>query len=540
MPDLRRLPDILPIALAVWLLATLVGVWSGRLLHPFDLEWMEGGMLAHAWRIQRGMALYGPPDASFIPFVYPPGYSTVLAGIGGLGELGYAQGRALSLVGALAAAGALVIGVVRQPERDGVVATGAAAAFLGCYAHSGAFYDLVRPDGLSLGLLAWAIVAALSRRPVWAGLLLAGAFWCKHSAALYGVPLALGLLTRDGLRPALRFAIAAVAPALTATILVQSWSGGHFLRYLLLVPGSHPLIWGRVWPLTPSELGFALPVLLPAVAIAALLVPGRRLPPMVMVALPVAAAAVATGLALSWGATAPTALIGHASLSAALGAVLVQGVDLRITRTRPSGEWVFAVGLGVTALASAMLMRGHQGGYVNVHMPAHWIACLGAGLALAHWRAHDSRVAVPWVVAGLLAAQLGMQRAEVVAADLVPSSADQIAGDALVADLARQRGPVLSPYAVWLPVSAGHDPAMHQIGLMDIDHPGGPYHADVARIEATILAGSFGTVLDANRPIGHRVDDAYRVERVVLPRDDPAMQPRSGWGVKPFRLLVPR
>ena len=48
--------EVAPVAAGLLLLGALAAAWAGRLAYPFDLEWMEGGMLAHAWRMQRGHA----------------------------------------------------------------------------------------------------------------------------------------------------------------------------------------------------------------------------------------------------------------------------------------------------------------------------------------------------------------------------------------------------------------------------------------------------------------------------------------------------
>ncbi|MBA2321456.1 MAG: hypothetical protein H0V89_09895, partial [Deltaproteobacteria bacterium] len=163
------------------LLAALASLWGARLGYPFDLEWMEGGMLAHAWRIRHGLPLYGPPDADFVPFIYPPGFSWLLAAIGP----GYAAGRAISLLGTLAAAGAAAFAVHRVTG-DRVPAVWAAAVFLGTWDAGGAFFDLARPDGAMLGLLGWSIALALvpgARAAAASGLLLTLAFLFKHNAA---------------------------------------------------------------------------------------------------------------------------------------------------------------------------------------------------------------------------------------------------------------------------------------------------------------------------------------------------------------------
>ena len=61
----------------------VLGYWlftvSQRIEYPYDLEWMEGGMLIHAWRIQQELGIYVPPSSDFIPYIYPPLYPTILS-----------------------------------------------------------------------------------------------------------------------------------------------------------------------------------------------------------------------------------------------------------------------------------------------------------------------------------------------------------------------------------------------------------------------------------------------------------------------------
>ena len=115
-------------------------------------------MLAHAWRLQQGLPLYVEPNPDFIPFIYPPGYSAILALLGQVVELDYPAGRWLSIVGTLGAAAAIVFVTARQTGSL-VGGIGGAACFLGLYRASGGFYDLVRPDDRGGG------VDGLVRRP---------------------------------------------------------------------------------------------------------------------------------------------------------------------------------------------------------------------------------------------------------------------------------------------------------------------------------------------------------------------------------------
>ena len=49
------------LALAVWFVALLCYVFARRFAYPYDLEWMEGGMIAHALRLVEHQPIYAPP-----------------------------------------------------------------------------------------------------------------------------------------------------------------------------------------------------------------------------------------------------------------------------------------------------------------------------------------------------------------------------------------------------------------------------------------------------------------------------------------------
>ena len=73
---LRWLADLPMIAMAIGIGALLWRTVSPRLSYPYDLEWMEGGMLLHADRVMQAEPLYVLPSADFIPFIYTPLYLT--------------------------------------------------------------------------------------------------------------------------------------------------------------------------------------------------------------------------------------------------------------------------------------------------------------------------------------------------------------------------------------------------------------------------------------------------------------------------------
>src|SRR6185369_16069281 len=90
---------------ALYQIGLLVEAIAGRVCYPYDLEWMEGGMLHHALRIRLGEGIYAPPSVDFIPYLYTPLYPTLLALFGGPSGPSYLLGRAVSVAGLVGIAG---------------------------------------------------------------------------------------------------------------------------------------------------------------------------------------------------------------------------------------------------------------------------------------------------------------------------------------------------------------------------------------------------------------------------------------------------
>jgi hypothetical protein len=495
-PHARRLLLALE---AVVVAATVLVAWEtlaamlARRTAAFDLEWMEGAVLVLAQRARDGLPLYGTPDADWIPLIYPPLHAWVLGALAHVATLDHALGRTLSLGCTAFATGALVVAArwhgVRWP-----LALGAAGLFLGCWVDGGAFYDLVRIDALSMALLALALV--LGAQPSRAATIgsacaLALAFVAKHHAAAFGVPIAWWCWRTHGWRRAALFAACSAVPALAFTVWMQIRTDGAFLRLLLEVPASHGIVAGRALPNlargrvegAQAELWRALPL-------------------------------------------TTTALL-------ALGTSLPR-----------RGYWLAVAG---TALVVVSVMRGHVGGYLNVLIPGLWVLSLlavlvgGGGDPLRNASPLGAQAPVGWrrwrphLVTALVAAQLVQGRDAL--ARTVPTPADADRAARLVAIVRDMPGPVLSPYAAWLPVQAGHPASPALIALWDIDHAGGPYRAQVRTFEDAVRAHRWGRVLTPDAKLGYGLLDGY-TPGPALGVEGPAT--RTGWPIRLRRVWVPR
>ncbi len=173
-------------------LATFLVLAAIRLFHPFELEWLEGGVLMHVQRVLAGAPIYVPPSLEFTAFSYPPLYYHVAAAatraLGG----GFLPLRLVSLLASLGCL-ALVFGIVRRSSGWSFPAAVAAGLLAATYGSSGFWFDLGRLDALAILLL------LLGTYLVWfhtgraaavaAGVVFALSFLTKQTAIVCLVPL---------------------------------------------------------------------------------------------------------------------------------------------------------------------------------------------------------------------------------------------------------------------------------------------------------------------------------------------------------------
>jgi hypothetical protein len=210
-------------------LLTFIYLVARRIAYPFDLEWMEGGMLLHAQRIARGEPLYGPPVAEFVPYLYTPLYPALLALLGKVFGIRYWLGRLISILSLLIA---LFIGgqAARRSGARWWVAFGAAMALLAAFPNTAAWYDLVRSDELFLALAMggfYLVIHGEGRKAaIAAGALLALSYFAKQvGMAAIGVGLFVATIRqwRTAWVPAAAAAVAWIVPVLLLNHATSGW-----------------------------------------------------------------------------------------------------------------------------------------------------------------------------------------------------------------------------------------------------------------------------------------------------------------------------
>lgn len=511
--------------MALWALLAVPGLWqlglllytvAERFAYPYDLEWMEGGLLAHAARLAEGQSIYPPPSIEFIPYLYTPLYPALLAALGGVFGLSYQLGRALAILSILALL-ALMVVALRRSARAASPAPGATpAAWCGVILAAGVFaatypwvegwYDLVRADIMFLPMALGGLLLLGSRAHAGTGVrgqlgvagaaaLLALSFFCKQIGIFY-VATGGALLLLWNWRRVPVYVATAGAIGLGGTALLTQRTDGWFWSYVYEVPRAHDFSMDRFYASFANILGH----------------------------FPLLTAVIVLGL----------------------GAVLATWAR---TRQRPAGVnpflfwcFVFAVSCVVGAIG-----WGKQWAHFNHYMPAMTTGALAAGTALpalaacaaAWWPGRaGAGHALPAAGAGLLGLQLVLAAWD--PRPFIPEDRDVAAGDALIEHLRglAATGEIYVPYHPWYARMAGQQAVQaHRMGLMDLGY-GNQWN--VTGVREAFRAHRFAAVILDDRPPGWEFPELtrhYRLDDRIPAR----MRPRLFTGAKvvPDTVWVP-
>lgn len=535
---------IVSVASALYFAAMVWVTWA-RLHHPYDLEWMEGGVLDQAARFAGGADPYPAPSSTFVPFLYPPLYPWLVAAVGTVTGSGvsYALARGISAAATLLTMGLGARAVHRATGRPALalLTLGLMSAL---YSYAGSFQDLARPDALAMALVMGAAVLAEGEslgRLVAAGVLLALACFAKQTAfvAALGV-LAAVLYTRGTPRAAV---IALTAAALGGVIFAwwQMATGARFALYVVKGHQTHrfyrdnfgfyfyrdalhlapllllaPLAWLR-----GAMRASTLPLLLAAHLTATVVqryVMTRDLPHMYFRDLwyPHHAWAV------------PVVLIG----------ALFWGVDRRAAREKaPPAELALSAPLRhwgavfVGALLASAFGHATQWAFKNSLLPLATVGVPFVVLALDALTDHGRASQRNWLVAGAVLVQLVALASPPTL--LAPGPGDREAWEALRARLAKVRGECIVLGHPFFDRERGVGPHLHAMGLADMAALGGvpDFDARLARHEWAAIVVDVGDGMGAPPNVARY----YRLaERLPAPRM------RTGTLSSPSELWVPR
>jgi hypothetical protein len=486
----------LPIAQYCWVVTHRIG-------YHFDLEWLEGGAVELVARVAHGHPLYTAPSLGNAPWPYPPLYFWLSGGVAKIVGVGYLAPRLVSVVASLGAMWLLAV-IVRSETGSRSAGVVAAGLYAGAYHEAGDWYDLARVDSLFVCLTLLTLLLGRRATTVRAGAVvgIVGflAFFTKQSAAAAIAFALVFILIR---RPKVGTAAIAVAVALggISTVVMDALTNGWYRYYVfeeLPAQGisSHGAL--RFWTVTIWHDAHSLAV--------------------VGIALIVAAAG-------GWAGRSGRGAIGY---------------------------WCAA---GAGLFAASWLGRQHDGGYLDVLMPAFAALAIGGGLAWGWALAGPAggglhiptaeRTVVRWAAPAAVAAgiALGLSAWWYPTNRQIPTVADARAGNALLATIEQLPGRVVVLDHPWYADELGKGATGQAEAIRDIVRAG-PSRARTV-LEANLasdLSGVSALILDnTGDEIGMRGVIARDFQEVPLPwHPGRAFHEVDDLGLRPNLLFIRR
>jgi len=417
----------LAMAGAVVFLGLFVVLALRRMAYPYELEWMEGGMVDEVRRILEGKQLYAAPTVDYVPYVYTPGFFYVAAGFARLLGIGFLPLRLVSFLSSLGCFGVLFL-IVRRETGDsalGLIAAGLEAA---TFHISGSWFDIARSDSLFLLLFLLALYCLrfhpTTRGWALAGALFAAAFLAKQTALFAASPVLIwAILTnwRRGLVCAAVFGGLVGGISLGWNLLSHGW----YDYYVFELPRHHVIVKGLWWKFWTLDLAKRFPI------------------PMLL------------------------------------------AVPLFAIRTKDSARWFYAA-VAAGLIGASWLIRVRAGSYDNILIPAYAALALLAPLGVV---ALASQVGLRgWLsCAGLAAIAIQFLLLWYPPAKELPTEADRKAGAQFLHRLAEIGGDAWIPGHGYLASEVSGKSHAQTVAIGDVFTGGGPQKADLVLSIQTAL-----------------------------------------------------
>lgn len=216
---------------------------ASRVVFPYDIDFVEDGLLMQALRIARGQAVFLAPNADFVPHVYMPLYTS----IGGLMFKFVAPGfvplRLLSLCATVVSTWMIYLITQRESNRRWLALV-SGALYLSGYGIIGGWFELARVDALYVALTLAGVASAIysngsTRHLFVCGLLLGLSFLTKQNALLFVFLVTVYLFLTMGRRMwivPVTFTIVTAIPLGILHLASEGWSSIYFFSIAFANP----------------------------------------------------------------------------------------------------------------------------------------------------------------------------------------------------------------------------------------------------------------------------------------------------------------
>ena len=500
----ERITSVLPTVLtwavmggALLFVALYVVVAIAHVRYPYELEWMEGGIVDHVQRLLDGKEIFVAPSLDFIPYTYTPLYYYVCAPIAAFLGGGLFSLRLVSLIASLGCF-LLIAGIVRKETRSTYCGVLSACLYAATYRASGAWFDIARPDSLFMLLLLGSIWFLRFHPNVGgllaASLLVALAFLAKQTGLFVAAAMSVYcLIALRGWRKFI-FPVTAVLAIGLSTLMLNRATDGWYAYYVFSLPSHHAIVPYRVASFWFFDMGQSL--------------------------------ALACGLAAFWL------------------------IHLFLQRRIQDGLFYTILFGGM--VGASWLVRMRTGSYTNTLIPGFAAVAIGFGLGVhvllkltagddagTRESGHASTWWKPTVVLLLCIAQFLAMVYE--PQGQLPSAQDRAAGDALVDRLTKTEGDVFLPGHGYLPTLAGKKTYAHRVAIRDIlRHEGSELALSLQKeIQTAIQSGRFAAIITDASWFADEMAGTYDYEGPVFDDDD-VFWPVTGRPIRPTSVFVPK
>ncbi len=464
-------------------------VASYRASYPFDIEWMEGGMVEHVSRVVSGEGIYVEPSLDFVPYIYTPVYFYASAAFAKVFGAGYFPLRLVSIISTFFIFLFIFLIVKKETKSSklGLISTGLFAA---CFSISGFWYDLARVDSMFIAFfIASIFFLRREHNPlllILSGALAALSFLTKQTAAILILPLIVYLPFKIKFK-SLYYIFPTLIITIGASFYFNQISKGWHFFWLYGIPSGHIWLYQKIFSFWILDL--FVPLFF-ALGIAAFYFYAKR-------------------------------FVGGYSQAA------------------------FYLVCAVGMFGVSWLSRIHLGGYFNVLIPAFAAAAIlfGLGLSelfkvLAESKSNGVNI-VKFVVLLGIAAQFFVLLYNPI--PQMPTSKDYEYADKFYSELKNIEGEVFIPDHQYVPKYSGKKSRAHYYVLRDLINS----DADVSKkintlYERSLSGGKFSAVILDKMRAYPEIEKHYRFERAIFPADDFLKCKTGGRKTRPNFIYVPK
>ncbi|MBN1234059.1 MAG: glycosyltransferase family 39 protein [Candidatus Coatesbacteria bacterium] len=245
----KRILNLCLVLSSLLIITSFLFISFSRINYGFDLEWVEGSLLDHVWRLYDRLPLYIEPSADFITTNYAPLYYYACIILWKISEPDYWQGRLISIISTLIIAFFIFRIVVRE-RKDWITGLACAGLFISTYARTGYWFDLIRNDMLTIAFFIISIYLALDKQSIrniiLSGIFSALAILTKQNFIISAFFMALGIIYMQNLKQALIYVSSLLLFLIPVLLFFHFTSNGWSTYHMFILPAYTPLAYNPI------------------------------------------------------------------------------------------------------------------------------------------------------------------------------------------------------------------------------------------------------------------------------------------------------